>query len=101
MQAICYTGRMNFEADISKTAFGRWLAERDDRPYLFARRLHISRDMVNWLAGHPKIRHQRGTERRLALDVVEAVSRETGIAVGTLIDEALAAQRDLDLQAAE
>ena len=69
------------------TAFGRWLAERGEPAYLYAQRMKMRRGLVYRLAGL----YESQAPRALQADLVRKISEDSGIPVGVLCEEAIAA----------
>jgi hypothetical protein len=76
-----------------ETKFYRWLLLNNEPGYAFAARLGLNKDAVTKLAGQGRS-NRRSTDLRVNGATILAVSKETGIAEGVLIAEAIEATRD-------
>lgn len=72
------------------TKFHAWLKARGEAPFAFARRHHVSGKTTRFLAG---IRND-GRVYHVTLEFMEKVSKETGIPIQTLYDEAKKATKN-------
>jgi len=72
--------------DLQRTALGRWMIENNYTAPTFAAHLELGLPMVRDLLGH----RNKASRRSVSTDVLRLISLETGIPVGTLVEDAMA-----------
>jgi hypothetical protein len=73
---------------LGDTALGCWLGEHRETVWAFSRRLGLYQSWVHRLIGH---RNSQWLDRMPPDDGIELISLETGIPVGRLVEDAIAA----------